>query len=147
MQLVSILLALLNSLAAMLVLGPGLSGGNGFSLWGVLKVISSLLVITSSLQVWLASLRPVSTGSMLLSGLALVGLGAAITVWSLHLALVTGSIESCMLAYGGSLIVQGTASQLGFIAELRQTTHSNNSIEIFTGFVRYNGLVSTEAVS
>jgi hypothetical protein len=124
MQLISIFLALLNSLAAILVLGSGLSGGNGLSLWGVLKFISSLLVLASSLQVWLASLRTVSTGSMLLSGLALVGLGAAITVWSLHLALVTGSIVSFMFAYGGSLIVQRTASQLGFIAEPRQTTSS-----------------------
>ena len=59
---------------------------------------------------------------MSLCSLFLVALGAATIVWTFHLALVTGDTEYYMFLYGGSLIVQGAASLLGFSEEARGIT-------------------------
>ena len=39
---------------------------------------------------------------------------------AIHLALVTGDMEAYMLLYGGSLMLQGGASVMGFELETRR---------------------------
>jgi len=120
MKTISILLALLNSLVAGLILALSLSGTElreSGALWSMTKTVAALFVIAAGGLAWLDGARPRPQNLMLASGVSLVALGAAISVWTIHLALVTGDMEAYMLLYGGSLIVQGGASVLGFQQE------------------------------
>lgn len=118
MKLISILLALLNSLAAGFVLVMSLSQTElrqAEALWSLVKVLVALFVIAAGALTWRDGMRPVHQNLMLASGLILVALGAAVTVWTIHLAVLTGDMESYMVLYGASLVVQGSASVMGFV--------------------------------
>lgn len=120
MKTISIFLALINALVAGLLIAFSLSGSEMRQVavwWTLLKTLCAFSVILISALTWLAGMRTVNPGLMSLGSLLLVALGAATIVWTLHLALVTGDAEYYMLAYGGSLIVQGASSLLGVLQE------------------------------
>jgi len=120
MKTVSIFLALVNSLVAGLLIAFSLSGSEIRQVaawWTLLKTLSAFSVIVIGVLAWLAGMRTVRPGLMSLGSLLLVALGTATIVWTLHLALVTSDAEYYMLAYGGSLIVQGTASLFDVLQE------------------------------
>lgn len=120
MKTLSIFLALINSLAAGLMIAFSLSGSEirqAAAWWTLLKTLSAFSVIVISVLTWLASMRTVRPGLLSLGNLLLVALGTATIVWTLHLALVTGDAEYYMLIYGGSLIVQGASSLFGVLQE------------------------------
>lgn len=120
MKTVSIFLALVNSLVAGLLIAFSLSGSEIRQVaawWTLLKTLSAFSVIVIGVLAWLAGMRTVRPGLMSLGSLLLVALGTATIVWTLHLALVTSDAEYYMLVYGGSLIVQGTASLLDLLQE------------------------------
>ncbi len=120
MKTISILLALLNSLVAGLILAHSLSTfelRESGALWSITKAGSALVVIAAGGLAWLDGAKPRSQGLMQASGLSLVALGAAVIVWTIHLAIVTGDMEAYMLLYGCSLIGQGGSSVLGFQPE------------------------------
>jgi len=120
MKTISIFLALINTLVAGLLIMFSLSGSEisqAAIWWTLLKTLSAFSVIVIGVLTWLAGMRTVSPGLMSLGSLLLVALGAATIVWTLHLALVTGDAEYHMLAYGGSLIVQGASSLFGVLQE------------------------------
>jgi len=122
MKTISIFLALINSLMAGLVLASSLSPseiGQAPLWWLFTKIAAASCVILIAAITWLGSARPLSPGLMPLCSLFLVALGAATTVWTFHLAIVTGDMEFHMIVYGGSLIVQGMASLFGFAGEER----------------------------
>ena len=124
MKTISIFLALINSLVAGLLIAFSLSGGElrqAAAWWTLTKVLAATFVIMIGALTWLANMRTVRPGLMSLGSLFLVGLGAATSVWTLHLALVTGDVEYYMLAYGGGLIVQGIASLFGVLEEPRNS--------------------------
>jgi len=113
MTILASLLALFNTLVAILVVAISLSANelrDAAPLWLFVKLVSALMVILIGGLTWLAGMRQINRGVMLLSSLFLVALGSASAVWTLHLAQVTGDMESYMIVYGGSLIVQGVAS-------------------------------------
>jgi hypothetical protein len=127
MKTISIFLALVNSLLAGLILAFSLSPTEirQAAIWWLLtKVLAATSVILIGALTWLGSARAVNPGIMPLCSLFLVALGAATTVWSFHLALVTGDIEFYMIIYGGSLAVQGLASLFGFAGDSRNLTAS-----------------------
>jgi hypothetical protein len=114
MKTISILLALVNSLAASLVVAASLPAIQilrpALSLWGVTKVTASIAVITAGVLTWIAAGRTTPSPNLILvTGLFLVALGTASAVWTIHLALVSGAIKDHMFLYGGSLMAQGTA--------------------------------------
>jgi hypothetical protein len=114
MKTISILLALVNSLAAGLVVAASLPTIEilrpASSLWGVIKVTASVAVITAGILTWIAAGRTTTSPNIVLvTGLFLVTLGTASAVWTIHLALLSGSIKDHMILYGGSLMAQGTA--------------------------------------
>ena len=116
MKTISIFLALVNSLLAGLLIAYSLSGGEIHQVaiwWLLIKVLAGLSVIVIGALMWFGTIGNVRPGLMALSSLCLVALGAATMVWTLHLAVVTGDMEYHMIIYGGSLITQGTAAQLG----------------------------------
>jgi len=124
MKTISIFLALINSLAAGLLIAFSLSGSEirqAAAWWTFAKTLAASTVIVTGILTWLASMRTVRPGIISLSSLFLAALGAATIVWTLHLALVTGDPEYYMLVYGGSLIVQGTASLFGVFEEPRNS--------------------------
>jgi hypothetical protein len=115
------LLALLNSLAAGLVVAASLPAIQFLrpanSLWNITKVMASAAIITAGFLNWIAAgRRTTSPNVLLLAGLFLVSLGSASAVWTIHLALVNGNIHNNMFVYGGSLIAQGTTSIMNLLS-------------------------------
>ncbi len=114
MKTVSILLALVNSLAAALVIAASLPAIQilrpASSLWNATKVMASVCIITAGVLTWFAAGHFTNQHLMLLTGLFLVALGTASAVWTIHLALVSGILKDHMFLYGGSLMAQGAAS-------------------------------------
>ena len=125
MKTISIFLALINSLMAGLILAFSLSPTEfhqAATWWSLTKVTAASSVILVAIITWLGSARTAKAGLMSLCSLFLVALGAATIVWTFHLALVTGDLESYMVIYGGSLIVQGMACLFGFGDDARNIT-------------------------
>lgn len=114
MKTLSILLALINSLAATLVIAASLPAIHvlrpASSLWNATKVAFSVGIISAGILTWVAAARSTNQNLVLLAGLFLVALGTASAVWTIHLALSSGSIKDHMFLYGGSLMVQGASS-------------------------------------
>jgi len=113
MKIASLLLPLFNSVVAGLIIIFSLSSADiqqSGPLWTLLKVSTSLLVIVISALTWFPGLRRVDSGLRFLSGLLLIVIGTAAMIWTIHLAIVTGDMESYMLVYGGSLILQAALS-------------------------------------
>ena len=115
MKTTSLLLALLNALVAGLILAFSLSADEwrqSGEIWSLAKVAGAAFVIGAAALTWLDGTRPRRQSVMMACGLALVALGAASFVWTIHLALVTGDLEAYMLAFGGSLMLQGAMSAM-----------------------------------
>jgi hypothetical protein len=124
MKTISMLLALLNSLAAGLVVAASLPAIQilrpSNSLWNITKVMASAAIITAGVLNWIAAGRRTTSPHLLLvAGLFLVSMGSASAVWTIHLALVSGNIHNNMFVYGGSLIAQGTTSILNLLSSSR----------------------------
>jgi len=121
MKTISILLALVNSLFAGLLLTYTLSSSD-IHLWQLTKSLAALSVVTIGILTWLVSIRAEYTGPLLIGGLYLVVLGAVTIVWTYHLAVISGDMEYYMSFFGGSLMMQGIASLLGFGVPSQATT-------------------------
>jgi len=125
MKTASSLLALVNSLLAGLIVAFSLSPKeiqDSTIVWLLTRVLAALLAIGISLLTWRSNGHSISMPLILLANLFLVALGAATIVWTFHLALVTGDLESYMVLYGGSLMLQGALSQLNGIPKTKNTT-------------------------
>jgi hypothetical protein len=124
MKTISILLALVNSLAAGLVLASTLPGTQlirlAASVWQVAKVMASVAIIAAGIVTWVAASRATNQDLVLTVGLFLVALGTASAVWTVHLAL-NGIIKDHMFLYGGSLMAQGASSIWTLLSAGRNT--------------------------
>ena len=120
MKVLSILLALVNSLIAGLVLLSCVSVSNlswdGLD-WLVVRVATGVMVILAGGLTFRDGVQPISPGKMLVSGLALILLGASSAMWGVHLSIVSGDIKNVMILFGGSLVLQGIASVVGLAQE------------------------------
>lgn len=116
MKVVSILLALVNSLVAGLVLLSCFSVSNlhweGLA-WLAVRVGAGILVILAGALTFLDGTQPISPGKMLVAGLGLIMLGASSAMWGLHLTLISGDVKNVMILFGGSLVLQGITSIVG----------------------------------
>ncbi|MGZ6317583.1 MAG: hypothetical protein ACXWNQ_10005 [Anaerolineales bacterium] len=114
MKTISILLALVNSLAAGLVIAASLPAIQilrpASSVGNATRVAISIGIIGAGILSWVAAGRDTNQGLLLLTGLYLVAVGTAAAVWTVHLALASGRIQDEMFLYGGSLILQGASS-------------------------------------
>ncbi len=127
MKTISIFLALVNSLLAGVLLLITLTGNEvrqAEYLWLLTKSLAATGVILIGILTWLAAMRAMTPGWMALGSMFLVILGTATTVWTLHIALITGDMEYHMVIYGGSLMMQGMASLFGLGDESRNMTAS-----------------------
>jgi len=111
---IAILLALINSLAAGVVIAASLPAIQilrpASSLWNATKVACSIGVIGAGILTWIAVARAANHGLLFLAGLFLVALGTGSAVWTIHLAISSGNIKDHMFLYGGSLVAQGATS-------------------------------------
>ena len=116
MKVLSILLALVNSLMARLILLSCISVSNlrwnGIG-WLAVRVMTGVLVILTGILTFRDGAQPIGPGKMLMAGLSLVLLGTGSVMWGLHLTLVSGDIKNVMILFGGSLVLQGIASIVG----------------------------------
>ncbi|HEX2697955.1 MAG TPA: hypothetical protein VHM28_09615 [Anaerolineales bacterium] len=123
MKTISILFALVNSLAAGLVIAASLPAIQilhpAASLWNMTKVSASIVVIAAGILTWIAASRATNPNLMIVAGLFLVVLGTASAVWTIHLALISGDIKDHMFLFGGSLMAQGASSIWNLLLEGR----------------------------
>jgi hypothetical protein len=127
MKTISIFLALVNSVIAGLLLAASLTGAElheAALLWLLTKITAGSVVILVGALTWLAGMRAFAPGVIALSSLFLTALGAATIVWTIHIAILRGDMEYYMVMYGGSLMLQGLTSMLGFAGEARGLTAS-----------------------
>ena len=125
MKTISIFLALINSLLAGLLIVFTLSGSElhqAAAWWLLTKLLAGSSVIVIGALTWLGSVRTIKPSLMAVSSLFLVVLGAGTVMWTLHLGLVSGDKEYYMFLYGGSLMMQGTASLFGYSATSENMT-------------------------
>ncbi len=116
MKVISIFLALINSLLAgllitFLITSAGFPGSMAW--WSVARILLALFIIFVSLFSWVSMIVPVQPVVLALGSLFLVGIGPAAMVWTFHKASLTGQMEYYMLIYGASLFVQGCCLLLG----------------------------------
>jgi hypothetical protein len=116
MKVLSILLALANSLVAGLVLLSCISVSNlsrdGLG-WLAARVTTGMLVILAGILTFRDGTQGVGPGKMLIIGLLLVLLGTGSAMWGVHLSIISGDIKNVMILFGGSLVLQGIASVAG----------------------------------
>jgi len=124
---ISIFLALINSLFAGFLIALDLSYSGihqGILWWSFLKLSAASVIIVIGISAWLGAMGSIQPGLILLGSVFLIALGPATIVWTFHVALTTGNMEYHMVIYGGSLMVQGMSSLLGFGNEARIVTNS-----------------------
>ena len=120
MKTISIFLALVNSITAGILLLFTLSSREIQQVqvvWLLTKVSAAIVVMVIGALAWFGGARAVRSGLLPMSSLFLVALGAATTVWTFQLGIMTGDMEYYMMWYGVSLLVQGVTSLIGFAAE------------------------------
>jgi len=125
MKTISIFLALVNSLLAGVLLFITLTSNEVHQaefLWLLTKSLAATGVIVIGILTWLEVMRSMNPSVMALGSIFLVILGTATTMWTLHIALVTGDMEYHMIVYGGSIMMQGMASLFGTGDESRNIT-------------------------
>jgi hypothetical protein len=127
MKTISIFLALINLLFAGFLIALDLSY-NEIHLhtlwWSLLKLSTAMVIIAIGIIVWLEVTGAIRPTLVLLGSIFLIALGPATIVWAVHVALTTGNVDVHMAVYGGSLMVQGLASLLGFAEESQKLTVS-----------------------
>jgi hypothetical protein len=126
MKTISILLALINSLAAGLVIAASLPDIQilrpATSIWNATKVAFSIGIIGAGILSWVSASRSTNQHLVFLTGLFLVALGTASAVWTIHLALSSGSIRDHVFLFGGSLMAQGASSLWNLLEAGRSPT-------------------------
>jgi hypothetical protein len=120
MKVLSILLALVNSLAAGLVLLSCMSVSD-FSWEGLgwlgARILTGVLVILSGAIIFQDGIQPLSPRKMLMAGLTLILVGVSSAMWGVHLSIISGDVKNVMILFGGSLVMQGIASVTGLAQE------------------------------
>jgi hypothetical protein len=116
MKVLSILLSLVNTLAAGLILLSCLSFSNlswdGLG-WLGARIVTGALVILAGILTFRDGARGIGPGKMLVTGLLLVLLGTSSAMWGVHLSIISGDVKNVMILFGGSLVLQGITSILG----------------------------------
>ena len=112
MKVISILLALINSLTGGLLIFSCFYVGEPLG-WFTLKVGGGILAIYFGILTFKDSMRPIGQRKLVLSSLFLVVVGVSVVSWGIHWSIVSGDIQNIVLLFGGSLFTQGLTSILG----------------------------------
>jgi hypothetical protein len=112
MKVISILLALINSLTGGLLIFSCFYVSEPLG-WFVLKVGGGILAIYFGMLTFKDSMQPISQRHLVLSSLFLVIVGISVVSWGIHWSIISGDIQNIALLFGGSLFTQGVTSILG----------------------------------
>jgi hypothetical protein len=112
MKVISILLALINSLTGALLILSCISAGEALG-WIAFKTGAGLLAIYFGIMTFKDGIQPLRKNSVLLSGLILLIAGVSAVAWGIHWSIISGDIKNTVLLFGGSLFTQGLTSILG----------------------------------
>ncbi|MCJ7434154.1 MAG: hypothetical protein MUO77_11765 [Anaerolineales bacterium] len=112
MKVVSILMALINSLTGGLLILSCVSASESLG-WITLKTSAGILAIYFGILTFKDGIQPISRNRMLLGGLFLVIVGVSTVAWGIHWSIVSRDMKNTVLLFGGSLFIQGLASVLG----------------------------------
>jgi hypothetical protein len=116
MRVISIFLALINSLLAGLLI-TFLATSTDFKIsmawWSVFRILLALSIIIVGMLSWISMVARIRSVLLVLGSLFLVAIGPATIVWTYHRASITGDMRYYMLLYGASLFVQGCSLLLG----------------------------------
>ena len=112
MKVVSIFLALINSLTGGLLILSCVSASESLG-WALMKTSVGALEIFFGILTFKDGVQPVRQNRMLLGSLLLLIVGISIVAWGIHWSLVSGDLKNTILLIGGSLFIQGLASVLG----------------------------------
>jgi hypothetical protein len=123
MKVISIFLALINSLLAGLLITFLLTSTDiktSMAWWSVARIMLACFIIMVGLLSWISVIVPIRPVLLALGGMFLVGIGPATIMWAFHKASLAGHMEYYVLIYGFSLFVQGCSLLLG-LAEIQST--------------------------
>ena len=112
MKVISILLALINSLIGGLLILSCVSAGESLG-WITFKSGAGIFAIYFGILTFKDSVRPIRQSRILLGGLFLVIAGVSAVAWGIHWSITSGDIKNTILLFGGSLFIQGLTSVLG----------------------------------
>ena len=116
MRVISIFLALINSLLAGLLI-TFLVTSTDFKIstawWSIARISVALSIIVIGMLSWISMIVTIRPVILVMGSLFLAAIGPATVVWTYHRASVTGRMEYYMLMYGASLFVQGCCLLLG----------------------------------
>ena len=112
MQVISICLALINTLTGGLLILSCVSASESLS-WVVTKSTAGFLAICFGILTFKDNVQPINPGRMLLINLALVITGVSAIAWGIHWSIISGDAKNTVLLFGGSLFIQGLTSILG----------------------------------
>jgi hypothetical protein len=112
MKVISILLALINSLTGGLLILSCISASESPG-WVTLKTAAGILAICFGILTFKDGVQPVRPSRMLPGGLLLIIAGISVVAWGIHWSIVSGDVKNTVLLFGGSLFVQGLASIFG----------------------------------
>ncbi len=118
MKIISIFLALINSLLAGLLitfLVTSVDFRTSMAWWSMARILLALSIIGVGILSWIEMVVPVRAGLIMLSSLFLVALGPCTVMWAFHRATQTGHMQYYMLMYGASLFVQGVSLLFGMV--------------------------------
>ena len=120
MKTISLFLALINSITAGLLLLLSFTADGAFrgnTAWLLTKSAAATIVITIGFITWLENIREIKPGLMSVCSVFLVALGVATTIWTYHIGVLTGNMESYLVWFGGSLLFQGISSLIATTGE------------------------------
>lgn len=112
MKVISILLALVNFLAGVLLILSCISSGETL-VWVVWKSGLGILGVIFGILTFKDSVQPVSQRKMLLYGLLLVIVGVSVVAYGIHWSIISGNVKNTVLVVGSSFFLHGFTSVLG----------------------------------
>ena len=112
MKVISILLALINSLTGALLILSCISAGEALG-WIAFKTGAGILAIYFGILTFKDGIQPLSQSNVLMSGLILVIASISAVAWGIHWSIVSGDAKNAVLLFGGSLFAQGLTFILG----------------------------------
>lgn len=112
MKVISILMALINSLTGGLLILSCVSASETLG-WISLKIGAGMLAIYFGIVTFKDSVQPISQNRIMLGGLFLVIMGVSAIAWGIHWSIITGDMKNTVLLFGGGLFIQGLSSVLG----------------------------------
>jgi hypothetical protein len=116
MRVVSILMALINSLTGGLLILSCVSSSESLG-WITLKTGAGIMAVYFGILTFKDSVQPITRSRILLGGLFLVIVGVSAVAWGIHWSIVSGDMKNMVLLFGCSLFIQGLASVLGMAGD------------------------------